>query len=152
MGLFCLHSVWTCFQELLLFLWRTNFVWIFCVSVSVSENYLSWDKTPFSNYIQRPECYKNVFEYRVVRWFVFKPKIPTWVNFGGSCNRKCYIFWPFGLFYGHWKYFTAFGIFCGHVVYFSPFWFVVPRQILFVRVYMHALSLNFSCTFQCLTS
>jgi hypothetical protein len=22
---------------------------------------------------------------RVARWFVFKPKIPIWVNFGGSC-------------------------------------------------------------------
>jgi hypothetical protein len=23
---------------------------------------------------------------RVARWFVFKPKIEIWVNFGGSCN------------------------------------------------------------------
>jgi hypothetical protein len=45
---------------------------------------------------------------RVARWFVFKPKIPIWVNFGGSCYGKSwYILWPFGLFYGHWKYFMA---------------------------------------------
>jgi hypothetical protein len=25
---------------------------------------------------------------RVARWFVFKPKIPIWVNFGGSCYAK----------------------------------------------------------------
>jgi hypothetical protein len=25
---------------------------------------------------------------RVARWFVFKPKIPIWVNFGASCNGK----------------------------------------------------------------
>jgi hypothetical protein len=25
---------------------------------------------------------------RVARWFVFKPKIPIWVIFGGSCYRK----------------------------------------------------------------
>jgi hypothetical protein len=25
---------------------------------------------------------------RVARWFVFKPKIPIWVNFEGSCNGK----------------------------------------------------------------
>jgi hypothetical protein len=25
---------------------------------------------------------------RVARWFVFKPKIPIWVNFGGSWNGK----------------------------------------------------------------
>jgi hypothetical protein len=28
----------------------------------------------------------------------FKPKIPIWVNIGGSCNGRCwYIIWPFGL-------------------------------------------------------
>jgi hypothetical protein len=44
---------------------------------------------------------------RVARWFFFEPKIPIWVNFGGSWNRKSlYILWPFGLFYGHWKCFT----------------------------------------------
>jgi hypothetical protein len=25
---------------------------------------------------------------RVARWFVFKPKIPIWVIFAGSCNGK----------------------------------------------------------------
>jgi hypothetical protein len=25
---------------------------------------------------------------RVARWFVFKPKIPIWVNFGGFCYGK----------------------------------------------------------------
>jgi hypothetical protein len=37
----------------------------------------------------------------VARWFVFKPKIPILVKLGGSWNRKCYILWPFGIFYGH---------------------------------------------------
>jgi hypothetical protein len=27
---------------------------------------------------------------RVARWFIFKPKIPFWVNFGGSWNGKCW--------------------------------------------------------------
>jgi hypothetical protein len=26
---------------------------------------------------------------RVARWFVFKPKIPIWVNFGGPWRGKC---------------------------------------------------------------
>jgi hypothetical protein len=26
---------------------------------------------------------------RVARWFVFKPKIPSLVKFGGPWNRKC---------------------------------------------------------------
>jgi hypothetical protein len=45
---------------------------------------------------------------RVARWFVFKPKIQIWVNFGGSWNGKSwYILEPFGLFYGNWKYFMV---------------------------------------------
>jgi hypothetical protein len=45
---------------------------------------------------------------RVARWFLFKPKIPIWVHFGGSCNGRCwYILWPFGLFYGHLVYFVV---------------------------------------------
>jgi hypothetical protein len=50
------------------------------------------------------------------RWFVFKPKIPIWVNFGGSCNVS--------IFYVRLVYFTAIGNtlwplgkFCGHLVY-----------------------------------
>jgi hypothetical protein len=27
------------------------------------------------------ECWEHI--YRVARWFIFKPKIPIWVNFGG---------------------------------------------------------------------
>jgi hypothetical protein len=39
---------------------------------------------------------------------IFKPKIPFWENFGGSCNGRCwYILWTFGLFYGHLKYFMT---------------------------------------------
>jgi hypothetical protein len=38
---------------------------------------------------------------RVARWFVFKPKIPIWVNFEGPLNGKCwYILWPFVIIYG----------------------------------------------------
>jgi hypothetical protein len=35
------------------------------------------------------------------RWLVFKPKIPIWVNFRGSCNRRCWsTLWSFGIFRG----------------------------------------------------
>jgi hypothetical protein len=54
---------------------------------------------------------------------LFKPKIQIWVNFGGSCNGRCwYILWTFGPFYGHLVHFTdiwyilcLFGIFCGNL-------------------------------------
>jgi hypothetical protein len=43
---------------------------------------------------------------RVARWFVFKPKIQIWVNFGGSCDgRWWYILWTLGPFYGLLLYF-----------------------------------------------
>jgi hypothetical protein len=75
----------------------------------------------------------NIFmthiDSRAARWYIFQPKIPIWVNFGGSCNGRCwYILWPFGMFYGILLYFTAiwytlwpFGIFYGHWVYFHRF-------------------------------
>jgi hypothetical protein len=45
---------------------------------------------------------------RVDRWHIFKPKIPIWVNFGGSSNGRCWnILWSSGLFYGYLVYFTA---------------------------------------------
>jgi hypothetical protein len=67
---------------------------------------------------------------RVARWHILKPKIPVWVNFGGSRNERCLsILLPFGLFYGHlvcfkviWYILWLFGIV-------PPFWYVVPRKI-----------------------
>jgi hypothetical protein len=48
---------------------------------------------------------------RVARWFIFKPKIPIWGNFGGpkvEKVEKCgYILWPFGIFYRHLGYFKT---------------------------------------------
>jgi hypothetical protein len=44
----------------------------------------------------------------VARWFVFKPKIPIWVNYGGPYSGKCRsILWSFGIFYSHLGYFMA---------------------------------------------
>jgi hypothetical protein len=46
------------------------------------------------------------FGIRVARWFVFKPKIQIWVNFGGSCDGICwYILGTPGPFYGLLLYF-----------------------------------------------
>jgi hypothetical protein len=54
---------------------------------------------------------------RVARWYIFKLKIPIWVNIGGPWNGKgWYILWPFGICYGH-----LFGILCGHLVIYWPF-------------------------------
>jgi hypothetical protein len=72
-------------------------------------------------------CFKKlgaVLPTRVARWFLFEPKIPLWVNFGGSCNGRCWyinghlvnfmaiwhILWPFGIFSPVLVHFTHFGI------------------------------------------
>jgi hypothetical protein len=42
---------------------------------------------------------------RVARWYIFIPKIPIWVNFGGPWNGKgWYVLCPFGIFYGQVVY------------------------------------------------
>jgi hypothetical protein len=47
---------------------------------------------------------------RVAKWFLFKPKIPICVNFGGSSNGRCWcILCPFDQFSGHLAYFMAIG-------------------------------------------
>jgi hypothetical protein len=63
---------------------------------------------------------------RVARWYIFKPKIPNWVNL--QWNILVYfmaiwsIFQPFGILYSTLVFLWSFGIS-------SPFWYVVPRKI-----------------------
>jgi hypothetical protein len=55
-----------------------------------------------------PKHFANRFSGRVARWFVFKPKIPNLVIFGGPQNGNYWnILWSFGIFYGHLVYFIA---------------------------------------------
>jgi hypothetical protein len=42
-----------------------------------------------------------LLKLRVARWFVFKPKIPIWLNFGGPNKVNV------GTFYDHLEYFMA---------------------------------------------
>jgi hypothetical protein len=52
-------------------------------------------------------------EFRVARWYVFKPKIPIWLNFGRPWNGKCWhILWPFGNLVALWYIFPRLGKLC----------------------------------------
>jgi hypothetical protein len=62
---------------------------------------------------------RGTHKTRVARWFIFKPKILIWVNFGGPLNGKCrnilrtfeiHILRPFGPFCAHLVHFSDFGI------------------------------------------
>jgi hypothetical protein len=67
---------------------------------------------------------------RVARWFLFKPKIQIWVNFGGSCNGRCwYILCTLGPFYGLFLYFMDIWYSSWKFGIFFPFWYFVRRKI-----------------------
>jgi hypothetical protein len=77
-----------------------------------------------------------VIRSSVARWFIFKPKIPIFVNFGGLAIEDVGIFyvrwvhfpaiwhilWPFVHFPPFWFIFTRLGTF-----HFPPFWYILPR-------------------------
>jgi hypothetical protein len=67
---------------------------------------------------------------RVARWFIFKPKMPIWVNLVGSFKGRCwYILCPFGLSYGHLVFLCPFLCILGSFWYFVLFWYAVSRKI-----------------------
>jgi hypothetical protein len=71
--------------------------------------------------------------------------IPFWVNFVGSCIRRCwYILWLFGIFCCQLMNLMAICyILCSFDTYF-PFWYIVPRQIWQPCLWM----LAYKCTYQ----
>jgi hypothetical protein len=53
---------------------------------------------------------------------IFNPKIPIWVNFGGSSNGRCwYILWPYGLYYCDLVYYVD--IWYLHIM---VIWYIFP--------------------------
>jgi hypothetical protein len=60
-----------------------------------------------------PTCstYFEASGTRVARWFVFKPKIQIWVNYGAPWNEKKLVYYM-----ALWNIFLPFGIFYGNLV------------------------------------
>jgi hypothetical protein len=80
--------------------------------------------------VQVSRIHIKMLPNRVARRQIFKPIIPIWVNFGGSCKGRCW----YTYFMANWSVLRQFRIFCGHSVYFRVisfflFWYVVPRKI-----------------------
>jgi hypothetical protein len=70
-----------------------------------------------------PKCPSRKPKSRVARWYrYFQTRNPNLDIFGGSCNGRRYILWPFGIFYCHLVDFVV-------IWYIFPFWYVVPRKI-----------------------
>jgi hypothetical protein len=61
-------------------------------------------------------------------WFIFEPKIPKWVNFGGPSNEKSwYILWPLEYITAIWNKLQPFGINYGHlVICVVALWYIFP--------------------------
>jgi hypothetical protein len=73
--------------------------------------------------------FQTLLRSKVARWFIFKPKIPFWVKFWGSCNGICwYILCSFNIFYCHLVYFYD------HLVYFVvvSYKYFTPSCILYL--------------------
>jgi hypothetical protein len=66
-------------------------------------------KIQFLEIFGQPSVKEMLALLRVARWFIFRPKIPIRVNFGGPWNGKgWYILWPFGIYHGHLVHFWLF--------------------------------------------
>jgi hypothetical protein len=75
-------------------------------------------------------------EIRVARWYIFNPKIPIWVNFGGSCNgRFLCMLWLFGPF-------------SGNLVYFMALWYILWSFGLFFPVLVYCNKRNLATLFE----
>jgi hypothetical protein len=60
--------------------------------------------------------------YRVNRWYIFIPKIPILVYFGGHWHETFwYILWPFEI-----GILQPFGTFYGHLDNFEIIWYIFP--------------------------
>jgi hypothetical protein len=60
--------------------------------------------------------------HRFARWFIFKPKISIWVNFGGP-----YVHWKMLIYFMViWNILSTFGISCDHLVRASVHWVLFP--------------------------
>jgi hypothetical protein len=76
------------------------------------------------------ELLAEPIQIRVARWYIFKPKIQIWINFGGFCNGRCWcILCPFGTFYGHLPYFKDIWYISRLNWIFFLFWYVEARKI-----------------------
>jgi hypothetical protein len=59
------------------FLKNSGFAWKYILDRFLRQKFFGAAKPP------KPTFWEgNVFSSRVARWFIFKPNIPFWVNFG----------------------------------------------------------------------
>jgi hypothetical protein len=92
-----------------------------------------------------------IFKLRamVARWFLFKSKIPIWVNFGGPYIGICwYISWPFAIFTAIWYMCVIWWLIVWEFGIFSVNLYVVPRKNIWdiLRSFSTFLSVLVSCT------
>jgi hypothetical protein len=91
------------------------------IVIIVAKNGSSWKKTSADSF--------ETLAVRVARWFIFKPKIPIWVNSWGPWIGKCL-----------YTYLLPFWIFCRHFGYFMTIcyiWYILCIFGTFYRFWYH---------------
>jgi hypothetical protein len=93
-----LLQLWHCLQKFE----RVKFAPTFSAAEKIAEQMLS------SFFYCNEETLLRLKVWVARWWYISRPKIPIWVNFGGPCHGRCWrILWPFGQFSGLLLYFTV---------------------------------------------
>jgi hypothetical protein len=83
-GIFLAHLVYVFFSQLVYFVAIWNILWTFGTHFPVLVYGTKKNLASLISFVQ-----DKTLGSRLARWFVFKPKIPIWVNFGGPQDEKC---------------------------------------------------------------
>jgi hypothetical protein len=113
---------------------KARSLWI----LALLTNYIG--KTKVSRYVTYDLCVfcqclesEAFYIQRVARWHIFKPQIPLWVNFGGSCNGRSWSFLPIAIWSILWQFFIHRYVDFWYILWlfavFFHFWYVVTRKI-----------------------
>jgi hypothetical protein len=71
-------------------------------------------------------------QFSAARWFVFKPKILIWVNFGRSCHGSCFVYFIFIYTY----------------IYFMAIWYILWSLVIFLPVLVCCAEKNLATLIQ----
>jgi hypothetical protein len=75
------------------------------------------------------KVWSDLLDIRVAKWFIFKPKIPIWVNFEVlRLENVIYFMAIWNIFMDVWDILWPLGTFCVNLVHYSRFWYHVPKK------------------------
>jgi hypothetical protein len=96
-----------------------NYFFFFCLEINFQ----------LAAHARGENCFRGRFAAVLPDGIILNQKIPIWVNFGWSCNERCWYL------YGHFVYFTAkwYILLSFMLVHFVVIWYIFPRFGLLYR-------------------